>query len=457
MSLTNGTASLFQSIFGRTASLYQASGGTDWGCENLQGAREYNEDKFSVVSKNAGGFYKKVFGVHDGHGGMESVNLLVSEFVTYFRDRSRLSGNPELDIANFYSNLKSLLVKETSGVVSVICVVKDDDSLFWGWLGDCEGSLFTRDGSIVQGSFHEKDIAKYVHTGGSTNNFVYEHSSARTRPHCLGKHVVLDEGVHWRVSHESMSMHALKRTNVPQEVYISVEGVTPLRFEDPDAQYEYQMIKLKNRDINVLLDVSKVKLGIQYLTVDTRLSLCVQPTRSLGDASIHCQIILREPSILPVGKAKAGDYAVLCSDGMFHSGAFADMAALVKCIASPLSFAKRYFYHDQQEVSLRMKMIMKSMPVIGSTWKEFVTFLRSHHFETLKSVEYIGTHHASNISHYKRWLTACDASITWFENHVYAKEPTIQSSSLNIMSSMVAHLAIIMGSSDNVTVLIAQI
>ena len=60
---------------------------------------------------------------------------------------------------------------------------------------------------------------------------------------------------------------------------------------------------------------------------------------------------------------------------------------------------------------------------------------------------------------HKSWVRACTLSIDWIEENTrdLEKHPRLRSSGCHMMANIAAHLAVIMGSGDNVTVLVARV
>lgn len=439
-----------------------------------QGCRMYNEDRIHVdpdCPVNVPNF--NVFSVLDGHGGIECVDALRDLMKEMLNSKKRLQRGLEpiqyyncfFVLQSFYEKARKLLENKTSGVVSIVALVSKRKVVF-GWLGDCEGCVFVNgkdrffdpiyQNEITQ--FNELDLAEREY---ATREYLAHRrmfglkSQAKTRSHSFNKSV------------DSAFMFGSEF--YPVASYKQVCKVIPERFMDPDAEKEYELMSLK-KGSKVELDITKYKLGFYEQILDTRLSRAIQPTRSLGDNSECNDFILRECSILEVDldSYRCSNFQVLlCSDGLFHGGAFASIDKVCSCFIDPSLFVRMYLYHCEQEVTLRM-MACGLLPSLREGWENIsvglyphldqwkqcgpqaiISFLTLNHLEAISSEAFRRTYDACCVQCYEEWLGVCKQSCVWLNKNI--------SCTTNDIATFVSHLAILMGSQDNISVLVANV
>ena len=384
----------------------------------VQGARPQNEDRISTSAN--------VFGVHDGHSGSDAVDKLVSlmsdrDFSPQSgRKRGPMRSDPLVHkMADIYYELLGALSDEPSGVVS-ISVLCTPYALYFGWVGDCQGCVFDTSHLPLceQIDFAEPEKSQRLRKPIST-------------PHCF-------------LSEPFSASLAESITTTTVERYVTSERQADVRFKDPKSQMEYQRVLREHPD--ALIDSTVLLMGDARLLVDARISHCIQPTRALGDCEET--MALRHPTVMRV--KITGSYKVLlCSDGAFSRGAFADIQAVCSCVLNPLKFVRANFYRRGQELTERLAYYGR--PPHFRDWAAFLVFLRNKHLPALRSEQFFATFEDYGNSdwwlQYSRshtdWLRACNISVKWLENDT-------QGSAAHIA----AHLAVVMGSTDNVTLLV---
>ena len=380
----------------------------------VQGARPQNEDRTSSSAN--------VFSVHDGHGGAEAVDKLVALMSDRDFSLSQRSVGPVqfdplvLKMADLYYEMLGALSEEASGAVSV-SVLCAPSALYFGWVGDCQGCVFDCLPCLCE-----------------QIDFVEPERAQRLRQPITSPHCFLSEPFSPMIESETLTV----------ERDITTSGQAAVRFKDPKSQIEYQKVLREHPD--ALIDSTVVLIGDARLLVDSRISCSIQPTRALGDCDET--MALRHPTVMRV--QHTGSYKVLlCSDGAFSRGAFADIRAVCSCVLNPLNFVRANFYRRGQELTERLAYYGK--PPHFRDWAAFLLFLRTKHLPALRSERFFATFEDYENSHwwlqYSRshteWLLACNTSIKWLEENP-------QGSAAHIA----AHLAVVMGSTDNVSVLV---
>ena len=456
------------------------------GC--VQGAREYQEDRSTEMQMGN----TQWFSVHDGHGGSKAVDKLVAWLGTEPIRRDILIKAKELhvewDVNNdqrmdfvsqiYYEALREL-EGETSGAVSIsaLCV---PGAIYLGWIGDCQGYVFSernRAPTCVELDFADLDRRPRKIQG------------AFTSPHCFSSipHIITGEKT-------ASSSSSEEYTYSSTEMYTTQEKQKVIKFPDARSHEEWERIvhahKMTPNKDRLVVDRTVLLIGSQRLLVDARVSMSIQPTRALGDCNEI--MALRHPSVMRVSmdNSTSSRVLLLCSDGVFSRGAFADIHALSLCVSNPLMyFLKKSFYRRGQEITERLLACGKLYSCDGSeeddflwnklhdvnSWHTFIIFLRKYHLAAVDSPEMWSTftnekNHTVmgclmtwgqhvNAGH-TEWLNACTKSVEWLEtNHSESggvKKPTLHISGGDKMANIAAHLAVIMGSSDNVTVLVAK-
>jgi hypothetical protein len=352
-------------------------------------------------------------------------------------------------LADTYYMLQDHLQDETSGVVS-ISALRTPKAVYLGWVGDCVGCVFdpvtfklrTDTASVLDFAEHETTSV----------------DRAQSIPHCFASEPVMLANrrlLRRRAKHHQDDDLTVERyeTHSDQEI---------CRFSDDASQNEYEKLQRAHPGTILKIDSTVMTVGDSpRMLVDARLARSVQPTRVLGD--VREDVPLRHPTVMRVNDALGS--VLLCSDGVLSRGAFADLEAVVACVGDPLAFVRASFYRRGQELTERLIACGHLSPSeLGlyniQTWSDFITFLRTRHLRQLRSRKLCSTfqegHSAEDTwvrrclmgdcpAHHLHWLCACETSVQWFESH--QQQPL---SGANV----VAHMAVVMGSLDNVTVLL---
>jgi len=363
------------------------------------------------------------FSVHDGHSGAEAVDKLVSLMSNRNIDCAAAGGGPVrsdplvLKIADLYHEMLGALSDESSGVVS-ISAVWTPSALYFGWVGDCQGCVFDTCGLPL---CEQIDFAEPLKT--------QRYRKLATSPHCF-----LSEPF----------VAPVKNTLESVERYITSKRQAAAIFKDTHSQMEYQRVLKEHPD--ALIDSTVLLIGDARLLVDSRVSRSIQPTRALGDC--HESMALRHPTVMRV--QITGKYKVLlCSDGVFSRGAFADIQAVCACVLNPLKFVRANFYRRGQELTERLAYYSK--PPHFRDWAAFLVFLRKKHLPAMRSEQFFSTFEEYGnaqwwlqySNEHANWLRACAVSVACLEKK-----------SSESPAYIAAHLAVIMGSTDNVTVMV---
>jgi hypothetical protein len=324
--------------------------------------------------------------------------------------------------------------------ISALCV---PDTVYLGWVGDCVGCVFDSATHTIYSHGTMTDFAEAETT---------QCDSAQSVPHCFSSEPIL------LINHRSRRhRHAAAAV----EHYETYSDQVIYHFPDDASQREYEKLQRAHATTVLKIDNTMLMVGDSpRMLVDARIARSVQPTRVLGD--VAQDMPLRHPTVMRVDTATTSRRVLLCSDGVMSRGAFADMQAVVACVKNPLEFIQASFFRRGQEVTERLiacgHLAASELGLYGmQTWSELAVFLRTKHLPTLRSRKFCTTfveYHQSNWlrlcpDHHLHWLCACEASIEWFE-----RLPLIHDA--HVRAHVVAHLAIVMGSVDNVTVLLTS-
>ena len=481
------------------------------GYGSMQGAREYQEDRATIAST-------RWFGVHDGHGGSEAVDKLVAWLAERGCDADDDDGKSDMEkgwdmrqdehvqsMARVYYDALEALKREASGVVSISAMCRPD-AIYLGWVGDCEGCVFCGEPDdyynnklspqqqlIVCGGVNQLDFADCT--------FQEKLKQAATNPHCFASRPLC--------MLEDLENEKTTRKFLKVEKYVTRENLLVQRFppEDGRSQEELRKVQRAHPEARVRLDNTMLQIGDVSLLVDARLSGSIQPTRALGDC--RERMALRHPTVMRVTRRQDTVYHVLlCSDGAFSRGAFADMQGLCQCVTAPLEYITKrgLLYRKGQEITERLiaaglyEGLAKELQGVN-TWQSVIAFLRHKHLAAVRSEKFFATfqdyyyhHHSSkpgddgdtnnnNTSSNKEendddaaavvawwwnrynaghteWLRACQKSVQQLEGHVAPLLENGETAELlltcELAAQITANLAVIMGSTDNVTVLVAR-
>jgi hypothetical protein len=443
-------------------------------CESIQGARLYNEDIVFACEDNK---QCKVYGILDGHAGMYSVTLLKGLMCMTFNDRTRLDvGDGILSVENvrytiekFYEEAVNLLKDERSGVVSLVVVIFEK-KVVMGWLGDCEACLFVNEKSRYGNSILGVDEVCLEEIDMARKKIGLDFiqcmpTLARNKPHTLGTSVVPSCFAQWKHSSDN-------GFNPEQETYSQLTFTDPDFFRDVDAQTEYDLVKTYNmkRGMNSsFLDITRVKIGDVIRIVDTRFTNSIQPTRSVGDNLDDDSNILRFPCILnielnhPLSDSLC---CILCTDGFFHNGAFEDISKLSDFFVSPLDFFCDHFYHEKQELTVRLMACGLLPSVFGSesthelfnrwkqsnsSWEKMMEYIVTDHMNAIESSTFLQTYSNSSQITYSEWILSCRNSCIWIKDNICKTQ--FDFSNLTFRVSLACHLSVLMGSLDNISII----
>jgi len=293
--------------------------------------------------------------------------------------------------------------------------------------------------------------------------------------------------------------------------------VIPVHFENPKAEKEYNMVQRHFPDAK-LLDVAIQRVGTSQIFSDVRISKSTQPTRTIGDYRPLNQPILpivRDPVILRItlqdfssknnkSQKKNDDddddddesdsssssrstnnnknndnqdsgssggpklNVLLCSDGVFSEHAFADIKSVCRFVVNPVAFFRESFYARGQTLTERLiaaeflpENLLEHQPqdflclykrwVACRTWSDILVFLREHHYLSISSKKIKSMLSSQDMDSYISWLKVCKDTIRWLEFNSF-----VDHLSLDNAVKLATRLAIIMGSTDNVTIVVAQ-
>ena len=407
----------------------------EYGITSVQGARDANEDRAQCFVEGNG---FKWFAVHDGHGGEQAVDKIVAWVTTHQREwrRKKLmqdqNEEPGMmkDMAQAYFEMEEALREEKSGAVSVtaVCTKK---AIYFAWMGDCEGCVFdAQTGAIAE-------------SRGPAYNCMIDFAEVEETQRSM----ICSQTIAHRFASKPR-MQPLSSTTRVDGVCTMYQHYRALSFPDLKTQEELRKIQQRSPNEIICVDVTEARVGTQMMLLDVRLSNSIQPTRALGDG--RETLVLRQPAVLCVRRAtaangrKARQNILMCSDGAFDRYAFANLQAVCQCFANPLEFVQKQFYRGGQEITERLTA-NNTLPtaLAATTWPEFIVFLREQHMPALIAI-------AANDE--QTWLRACYRSMLWLQNNPLAQD---EGMSCFMGTHIVAHLAVLMGSMDNVTVLVA--
>jgi hypothetical protein len=202
--------------------------------------------------------------------------------------------------------------------------------------------------------------------------------------------------------------------------------------------------------------------------MDARVTDCTQPTRAIGDAYAPCRPMtyaqtMFAPLLASSSSSSSLQLLLMCSDGAFANGAFANMDALVMCVHDPLAFVRAQFYRDGQEVTERLLFAnsVVSLPVhtvllradAVASWRAFVSFLQAQHLPAVCGGPFINTY-IERTDEAARWRVAAQNALQWLTAHTLAHPCCAPSQNFRLHVQIAARLAVLMGSTDNITLLL---
>ena len=465
---------------------------TCW-AESLQGARSSNEDEFNVFPvKNKVGF----FCVHDGHAGITTGNML-QELMTVKWAKFRLGFCPGdetacamendanvLWLADAYKDAVRRLKAQPSGAVSISALVVENQAIYFAWIGDCEGCVFVNDHELVDPIYKNADNVIEVVDFADVN--VHAAKAPNAAPCATYPHSLLGR-VRFRLNSDDDNndndggegeCEAKKPIKESIPKFSSMEtlkyyfNVEPICFGDKLSHKEYQRVKRWFPEAVKGLDVGIQRVGAAEIFLDVRISKSTQPTRTLGDSHNNNSLpILRDPTVMKITLSPETPQLniLLCSDGAFSERAFANTKAVCRFLVNPVAFFRESFYARGQILTERL-IAVRLLPENLSedrnsidfvclykrwkacrTWDDILIFLREHHYLCISSKILKAVISSDDILAYVHWLKMCKEAIRWLEFNSREDHLT-----LPVAVKLAARMAIIMGSTDNVTIVAAQ-
>ena len=424
----------------------------------LQGARACQEDRAHSPHAN-------VFCVHDGHAGSGAVERLVGVMEHDIRWASVFDGSPTPEailqfLIDVYAHAGRALAEEASGVVT-LTGVRTPAGVFLAWVGDCQGGVFSMTAGTgllaVTGvlDVDEAEARLLVDRGEGVPRVHHDiRRPIENTPHTLLAHPP-------PIVQLADSSHTLCLADGgAQESYCAM--TTPhVAFLNAGAQKEWVLAQQrhgKQQKTELHADIVFLRLGASQLFTDARIAECTQPTRSLGDAGAPQRPLPYAQALFaPLPPEKAGLRLLLTSDGVFSNGAFVNLDALARCVQDPLLFVRTQFYRRGQELTERLRLAGLLEPaqraLTPATWAAFLRFLDNHHLPAM--------HHAALSATYlsvpdevHRWRVAAHDASLWLHVHT-ADAACTRGGDAHLHMHVAARLAVLMGSTDNVTLLLS--
>lgn len=419
---------------------------------SLQGAREYQEDRVTVEGD--------LIAVHDGHGGSQAVDLLQQHVLEFARNADEAALPPMARLRRMYERAGARLEREASGAVSVTALMhaegEDPDTVHFGYVGDAQGCVFSaHSGRVCVASVSALDTA-LQQAAAAEKPPIIEVSTcpAETEPHALRA----DDVVRWQTQ-----VHFLDDGffGIPCEFEEGCRTEREWRLQSilcvqarraPAIETPREPLPLSS-DALAVLQVAHYPTGH-----DCRFAQSVQPSRSLGDG--RCTV-MAHPEIW---RMKLGPtlrpHVLLCSDGLLDGHAFADVDAACRFMVFPLRFMRESFYSHRQHHTRALIMDKKlpedlSAPVGPDNQHQelFVHWRRCRTWKDAVALMALHLRHIRALTDFTRWLQACEESVAWFTLHHRFVAPVFPKSAVEAA----AHLAVIMGSQDNVTLVVARL
>jgi len=457
---------------------------TCW-AESLQGARSSNEDECNIFPvKNKVGF----FCVHDGHVGITTVNML-QELMTVKWAKFRLGFCPGdetacamendanvLWLADAYKDAVRRLKAQPSGAVSISALVVENQAIYFAWIGDCEGCVFVNDHELVDPIYKNTDnVIEVVDFADDNVCSAAAPGPCATYPHSLLGYVRfrLESGDDNSNNGGEGKCEAEKPIKESIPKFLSMEtlkyyfNVEPIFFGDKLSHKEYKRVKRKFPEVVTGLDVGIQRVGTAKIFLDVRISKSTQPTRTLGDSRNNNSLpIIRDPTVMKITLSPETPKLniLLCSDGAFSEHAFANTKAVCRFLVNPVAFFHESFYARGQIMTERLIAAgLLSENLLGphgglykhwkecKTWDDILVFLRENHYMCVSSRILKAVISSDDILAYVHWLKMCKEAIRWLEFNSREDHLT-----LPVAVKLAARMAIIMGSTDNVTIVAAQ-
>lgn len=435
-----------------------------YGYASVQGVREQNEDLVSMLIEVP----RQLYCVHDGHGGQAAVQKL-HHFLSANAHEHLLALPKDAQPAQYIAAMADMYYKaleelksEVSGVVSISALVTPT-TLYFGWVGDCEGCLFRNDKTeqsvtCVEIDYASKLMEHMEETLHSRHNMV-----VATTPHAFATEPFLRQGTGFA----PLCPPVLQT----REHYQTLQQVKPLDFEDRGSRREWML----HATTPTTLDLTVLDVGDRRMLVDARLSGAIQPTRALGDFAEANKAVLRHPTILmvPLMPTPQHQFILLCSDGMFSRGALEDIGQACTLALNPLHFVRQHLYRRGQELTERLIVAGELTPSLSgdgrpltkkwqkceAKWSSALQFLRDEHLRAVHSEAMLATFEPGSVAMHTKWLGEAQKAMQWLQDHTasVAVMPSLGHCSPELAAGTVCHLALLMGSIDNITALLAAL
>ena len=470
-----------------------------------KGFRDEQEDRFNThmsfiesdISQPL-----KLFSVHDGHSGTDTVDHLQSVIEKKWDEIEEgeglmLTPPPKIEddsnvklLADLYTSAHNETKNNESGAVSITALAIKHDAVYFCWIGDCEGCLFLNDPATPAKGHIYHLPSQYVHT--------IDFAEVELDPQKIATDPSTDNHLTPVCSIPGSLLSGMQdRLNFPRkpraeshahpehifqekESYTDFDNIVPNYFPNPTSKREFELVRLfrekkKNKKGNkkqTTMDIQIHKVGNAILTHDARISGCIQPTRSIGDNVTGKRFILRFPTVMrvmfpdpPTQYLKDHCYILLCCDGFFSEYAFSGLADLCRFIANPDSFFSESFYCRGQVLTERLIAARKLPPSLEhvedasqfplykewkecQNWQQKITFITTSHMIAVKSKEFEAV--LAEKREHETWLSACEIAIKLSED---LWGPT---SYRNYLHHIAASMAVLMGSRDNVTLVMTK-
>ena len=437
---------------------------------SLQGARLINEDRAHSPHPN-------VFCVHDGHGDHAVadmlVDLLTRDVEWAYAAEATAPENLMGFLGDIYTSLARALHDQPSGAVSILAVRHHAlQGVCFAWVGDSQACVFdARDGRICSAfgvvDHDQADAALLLPSP--------EEGPGLFRMPCVSQARRLLETVP-----HTLLVHPPPIVQIPDADHTTRTGTDPLKecycamttqnvaFLNAGAQKEFVLAQQQHAPQAIDVDLSFVCFGKRNVFLDARVTDCTQPTRAIGDAyAPHRPMAYAQTMFAPLPTAHQHQMLLLmCSDGAFANGAFANMDALAMCVHDPLAFVRTQFYRQGQEVTERLLFanLLVSHPVqtvlaragAHGTWRAFVGFLQTQHVPAVCGDKFIDTY-LERTDECERWRAAARDALQWLTVHSIDRACCAPSQNFGLHAQIAARLAVLMGSTDNVTLLLHRL
>ena len=415
-----------------------------------------------------------------------------------------------------FAHFTTALLTEHSGAVSVVVLCLPQNRMVFAWLGDCEAGVFHDDEEEESKEGFGCDMAVHHHHNNKHQRLAHYFAAASTQSHtlahaCTEPHTLMPHGLVFPslfdTSDAVHAAHSLTLKGLPQE---------HPAYKEYALCVQHARQQQKKEEPLLLVDVVTVQRGAYRAFADTRLHMAVQPTRVFGDCSMGpAKGIMREPALLAVTTAASNQQLlVMCSDGLFADGAFPNLAAAARCAQAPLAYLRAHLIADRPlfqgldaQHEAENQALARRCRDECTTWGRMMRFLSIDYLAALQRPGVVAAyamlagqeeptvrlsrpykyyqfrtfallpgskrrtqHHPPHEEKddllvlpqsYFQWLQACAASLSWLvtwsttvhhndnNNNEVQQQVTLDAEAL-------AHLAVVLGSTDNVSVVLLQ-